>query len=40
LPGGITLDGPRILQEATEEINRLEEAMITSFSPLVHDMTG
>ena len=40
LPGGITLDGPRILQEATEEINRLEEAMITNYSPLVHDMTG
>ena len=40
LPGGITLDGPLILQEATEEINRLEEAMITNYSPLVHDMTG
>ena len=40
LPGGITLDGPRILQEATDEINKLEEDMMSSYSPLVHDMTG
>jgi len=40
LPGGITLDDPRILQEATDEINKLEEDMMSSYSPLVHDMTG
>lgn len=40
LPGGITLDGPRILGEAREEINQLEEEMITSYSLPVHDMTG
>lgn len=27
LPGGITLDGPRIMQEALEEINKIEEEM-------------
>ena len=40
LPGGITLDGPRILGEAREEIERLEEEMIKSYSLPVHDMTG
>ena len=27
MPGGVTLDGPRIMQEALEEINKLEEDM-------------
>lgn len=27
LPGGVTLDGPRIMQEALEEINKIEEEM-------------
>lgn len=40
LPGGITLDGPRIMSEAREEIQKLEEEMITSYSLPVHDMTG
>ena len=40
LPGGITLDGPRIMSEAREEIQNLEQEMITSYSLPVHDMTG
>ena len=31
LPGNVTLDGPRILQEANEEISELETRMITDF---------
>jgi hypothetical protein len=27
MPGGVTLDGPRIMQEALEEINKMEEEM-------------
>jgi hypothetical protein len=27
LPGGVTLDGPRIMQEAQAEIDKLEEQM-------------
>ena len=27
MPGGVTLDGPRIMQEALEEINKIEEEM-------------
>jgi hypothetical protein len=40
LPGGITLDGPRIRQEAMDEINKLEDEMIVSYSLPVHDMIG
>ena len=40
LPGGITLDGPRISQEARDEILNLEQEMITSYSLPVHDMSG
>lgn len=40
LPGGITLDGPRVMSEAREEIQKLEEEMIASYSLPVHDMTG
>ena len=40
LPGGITLDGPRIMSEAREEISNLEQEMITSYSLPVHDMSG
>jgi hypothetical protein len=32
LPGGITLDGPRIMQEAAEELAKIEEAMYTMSS--------
>jgi hypothetical protein len=27
MPGGVTFDGPRIMQEALEEINKMEEEM-------------
>lgn len=37
LPGGVTLDGPRIMQEALEEINKLEEEM-HSLNVLPSDM--
>ena len=40
LPGNITLDGTRILNEAIEEINKLESEMINSFSLPVYDMIG
>ena len=40
LPGGITLDGIRILQEATAEIEKLESEMIRSYSLPVSDMIG
>lgn len=40
LPGGIQFDGVRILGEAREEINKLEDEMITSYSLPVHDMIG
>lgn len=40
LPGGITLDGPRIASEANEEIRRLEEEMINSYSLPVSDFLG
>lgn len=40
LPGNITLDGTRILNEAQEEILRLEQEMISSYSLPVFDMSG
>jgi len=33
MPGGVTLDGPRIMQEALEEINKLEEEMYNMLLP-------
>ena len=33
MPGGVTLDGPRIMQEALEEINKLEEEMYNMILP-------
>jgi hypothetical protein len=32
LPGGVTLDGPRIMQEASEELSKIEEDMYTMSS--------
>jgi hypothetical protein len=29
MPGGVTLDGPRIMQEAQVELDKLEEEMYT-----------
>jgi len=40
LPGGVTFNGEQILQDARDEIQRLEEDMITSYSLPVHDMVG
>jgi len=40
MPGGITFNGQKIWEEATEEINSLEEEMIVSYSLPVHDMIG
>ena len=40
LPGGITFNGQKIWEEATEEINKLEEQMITSYSLPVADFMG
>jgi hypothetical protein len=40
LPGGVTFNGEQILQDAREEIQRLEEDMINSYSLPVHDMIG
>ena len=40
LPGGVTFNGEQILADARDEIQRLEEDMITSYSLPVHDMVG
>lgn len=40
LPGGVTFNGEQILQDARDEIQRLEEDMITSYSLPVVDMIG
>jgi hypothetical protein len=40
LPGGVTFNGEQILADAREEIQRLEDDMISSYSLPVHDMTG
>lgn len=40
LPGGVTFNGEQILSDAREEIQRLEDDMITSYSLPVIDMIG
>jgi hypothetical protein len=40
LPGNIQFNGEQILSDARDEIQRLEEDMITSYSLPVHDMVG
>ena len=40
MPGGLTFNGQKIWEEATEEIRRLEDEMINSYSLPVSDMTG
>ena len=40
LPGGVQFNGQKIWEEATEEINKLEEEMISSYSLPVSDMMG
>jgi hypothetical protein len=40
LPGGVTFNGEQIYQEADEEIKRLEEEMINTYSLPTYDMIG
>ena len=40
LPGGVQFNGEQILADAREEIQRLEDDMITSYSLPVHDLIG
>jgi hypothetical protein len=40
LPGGITFNGAKIYEEAVEEINKLEDEMISSYSLPVSDFMG
>jgi hypothetical protein len=40
LPGGVTFNGTKIYDDANEELNKLEEEMITSYSLPVTDLTG
>ena len=40
MPGGVTLDGPRIMQEAKEEIEKMEEEMYTMSSLPSEIFTG
>lgn len=40
MPGGITFNGQKIYDEAEEEIEKLEDEMITSYSLPVSDMIG
>lgn len=40
MPGGVTLDGPRIIQEAKEEIAKIEEEMSLRYELPVNFMTG
>ena len=40
LPGGITFNGAKIYEEAVEEINKLEDEMISSYSLPVADFMG
>ena len=40
LPGGVQMNGQKVWEEAIEEVNKLEEDMITGYSLPVSDMTG
>jgi hypothetical protein len=40
MPGGLTFNGQKIWEESIEEIRRLEDEMISSYSLPVSDMTG
>jgi len=40
LPGGLTFNGEQIYQEADEEIKRLEEEVINTYSMPSYDMIG
>jgi hypothetical protein len=40
MPGGVTFNGQKIWEEANEEIRKLEEEMINTYSLPVSDMIG
>ena len=40
MPGGLTFNGQQIYQEASDEIQKLEQEMIISYSLPVNDMVG
>lgn len=40
LPGGVTFNGTKIMDDALQEIQTLEQDMITSYSLPVHDLIG
>ena len=40
LPGGVSFNGQNIYSEAVEEIQRIEEEMITNYGAVLEDMTG
>jgi hypothetical protein len=40
LPGGVQFNGEKILDDAREDIRRMEEDMMISFSLPVTDMIG
>ena len=40
MPGGLTFSGQQIYDEAIEEIKKLEDEMINSYSLPVADMIG
>jgi len=40
MPGGLTFNGQKIWEESMEEIRKLEDEMINSYSLPVHDMIG
>jgi hypothetical protein len=40
LPGGVSFNGDTIKQEANQEIEKLEEEMIVSYSLPVNDLIG
>jgi hypothetical protein len=40
MPGGVSFNGQQIYQEAADEITKLEEEVINSYSLPVTDMVG
>jgi hypothetical protein len=40
LPGGVRFNGEKILGDAQEEITKMEQEMISSYSLPVHDLMG
>jgi hypothetical protein len=40
LPGGVRFNGEKILNDAQEELAKMEQEMISSYSLPVYDMIG